>query len=75
MDIAGTWHIINISVLAGREVYPKGNVYMRDQHLSRQFRKLDFERHRIVTTSPGMVETEFSLSLHGTKCSANFSRA
>ena len=59
-------HIINISSIAGREVYENGNVYCASKHavdsLSRAMR-IDLLRHNIKVTniSPGMAETEFSL--------------
>jgi NADP-dependent 3-hydroxy acid dehydrogenase YdfG len=59
-------HIINISSIAGREVYEYGNVYCASKHavdaLSRGMR-IDLLKHNIKVTciSPGMAETEFSL--------------
>ena len=59
-------HIINIGSMAGREVYPGGNVYCATKHaveaLSRAMR-LDFVKGGIKVTSisPGLVETEFSV--------------
>lgn len=59
-------HIINISSVAGKEVYQKGNVYCATKHavdaLSKAMRS-DLLEHGIKVTNiaPGMVETEFSL--------------
>lgn len=59
-------HIVNIASIAGKEVYPGGNVYCATKHavdaLSKAMRT-DMLRHHIKVTNiaPGMVETEFSL--------------
>ncbi len=59
-------HIINIGSIAGREVYPKGNVYCATKHavdaLSKAMR-IDLVSHgiRVTQVSPGAVETEFSI--------------
>ncbi|MCU0378170.1 MAG: SDR family oxidoreductase [Bacteroidales bacterium] len=59
-------HIINISSLAGKEVYENGAVYCGSKHavdaISRGMR-IDLVKHNIKVTNvaPGMVETEFSL--------------
>ncbi|OFX26280.1 MAG: NAD(P)-dependent oxidoreductase [Bacteroidetes bacterium GWA2_31_9] len=59
-------HIINIGSIAGKEVYPNGNVYNATKHavdaLSQAMR-IDLVGHGIKVTAihPGMVETEFSL--------------
>ena len=61
-----TGHIINISSIAGREVYGKGNVYSATKHavsaLSKAMR-IDLVTHNIKVTniSPGFTETEFSI--------------
>lgn len=61
-----TGHIVNIASIAGKEVYPGGNVYCATKHavdaLSRAMRT-DMLKHNIKVTNiaPGMVETEFSL--------------
>ena len=55
-------HIINLGSIAGREVYPGGNVYCASKFavegLSRAMR-IDLAPHniRVTTISPGMVET------------------
>ncbi|HET9056965.1 MAG TPA: SDR family NAD(P)-dependent oxidoreductase [Chitinophagaceae bacterium] len=59
-------HIINISSIAGKEVYEKGNVYCASKFavdaISKSMR-IDLLRHQIKVTniSPGAAETEFSL--------------
>jgi NADP-dependent 3-hydroxy acid dehydrogenase YdfG len=59
-------HIINISSIAGKEVYPDGNVYCASKHaveaLSKAMR-IDLLSHGIKVTNiaPGAAETEFSL--------------
>ncbi len=62
-----TGHIINISSSAGKEVYPKGNVYCATKHgveaLTKAMR-IDLHEHniRVSQVSPGHVEeTEFAL--------------
>jgi len=62
----GSGHIINIGSIAGKEVYPNGNVYCASKHavdaLSQAMR-IDLVKHGIKVTNiaPGMVETEFSI--------------
>lgn len=62
----GKGHIINISSIAGKEVYPNGNVYCATKHavdaLTRSMR-IDLAKYPIKVSSinPGAVETEFSL--------------
>ncbi|HOT15479.1 MAG TPA: SDR family oxidoreductase [Bacteroidales bacterium] len=64
-------HIINISSIAGHEVYPNGNVYCATKHAVEALNKamrMDMVKHNIKVTSiaPGMVETEFSIvRFHG----------
>jgi 3-hydroxy acid dehydrogenase / malonic semialdehyde reductase len=59
-------HIINIGSIAGKEVYPKGNVYCATKHavdaLSKSMR-IDLLPHNIKVTAinPGLAETEFSI--------------
>lgn len=66
MTARNSGHIVNIASIAGKEVYPGGNVYCATKHavdaLSRAMRT-DMLRHHIKVTNiaPGMVETEFSL--------------
>jgi 3-hydroxy acid dehydrogenase / malonic semialdehyde reductase len=66
MVAAQRGHIINMGSVAGREVYPSGNVYCASKFavegLSRALR-LDVAQHniKVTTISPGLVETEFSM--------------
>ena len=59
-------HIINIGSIAGKEVYPNGNVYCATKHavdaLTKAMR-VDMLPHGIKVTqiAPGAAETEFSL--------------
>ena len=59
-------HIINIASIAGKEVYPGGNVYCASKHavdaLSKAMR-IDLVSHNIKVTNiaPGAAETEFSV--------------
>lgn len=58
--------IINITSIAGKEVYPGGNVYCATKHAVDAITKgmrIDLLPHNIKVCSlaPGMVETEFSL--------------
>lgn len=58
-------HIINIGSSAGKEVYPKGNVYCASKHavlaLTEGIR-IDLNPYgiKVGAVNPGMVETEFS---------------
>jgi NADP-dependent 3-hydroxy acid dehydrogenase YdfG len=59
-------HIINITSIAGKEVYPGGNVYCATKHAADALTKgmrIDMLPHNVKVTSiaPGMVETEFSV--------------
>jgi 3-hydroxy acid dehydrogenase/malonic semialdehyde reductase len=59
-------HIINIGSIAGKEVYPNGNVYCASKHAVDALNKgmrIDLLPYGIKVTAinPGMVETEFSL--------------
>lgn len=59
-------HIINIGSIAGKEVYPKGNVYCASKHAVDALNKgmlQDLNPYGIKVTAinPGLVETEFSL--------------
>jgi NADP-dependent 3-hydroxy acid dehydrogenase YdfG len=64
-------HIINISSIAGKEAYEKGNVYCGTKHAVEAITKgmrIDLLKHNIRVTSvePGAVETEFSnVRFHG----------
>lgn len=58
-------HIVNIGSLAGKEVYPNGNVYCASKHavdaLNRGMR-MDLNQMgiKVSAINPGLVETEFS---------------
>jgi 3-hydroxy acid dehydrogenase / malonic semialdehyde reductase len=63
--------IINIGSIAGREVYPNGNVYNATKHavdaLTKAMR-IDLLKHKIKVSqiAPGLVKTEFSeVRFHG----------
>lgn len=66
MIAQGKGHIINIGSIAGKEVYPNGNVYCATKHavdaLNKSMR-IDLVKHQIKVTAihPGAVETEFSI--------------
>ena len=77
MIASGKGHIINISSIAGKEVYPNGNVYCASKFavdaLSKSMR-MDMLEHGIKVTNiaPGAVETEFSIvRYHGDKSKAD----
>ena len=59
-------HIVNIASIAGKEVYPGGNVYCASKHavdaLSKAMR-IDLVSHQVKVTNiaPGAAETEFSV--------------
>lgn len=65
MTIRQSGHIINIGSSAGKEVYPKGNVYCGSKHavvaISEGMR-IDLNPFgiKVSTINPGLVETEFS---------------
>ncbi len=70
-------HIVNIDSTAGKEVYPKGNVYCATKHavdaISKGMR-IDLLKDGIKVTNicPGMVNTEFSkVRFHGDQEKAN----
>jgi NADP-dependent 3-hydroxy acid dehydrogenase YdfG len=62
----GNGHVINLSSVAGKEVYEKGNVYCGTKFavdaISRSMR-IDLLRHGIKVTAihPGAADTEFSI--------------
>ena len=58
-------HIINIGSSAGKEVYPKGNVYCGSKHAVlaiTEGMRLDLNPYgiKVGAINPGLVETEFS---------------
>ena len=59
-------HIINIGSIAGKEVYPKGNIYCASKFavdaISSGMR-IDLNKHNIKVSqiNPGLVETNFSM--------------
>ncbi|MFN4123782.1 MAG: SDR family NAD(P)-dependent oxidoreductase [Flavobacteriales bacterium] len=67
----GQGHIINVGSIAGKEVYPNGNVYVATKHavdsLTRAMRMDLYDKGiKVSSVSPGMVETEFSIvRFHG----------
>lgn len=67
----GRGHIINIGSIAGKEVYPNGNVYCGTKHAVDAITKgmrIDAVKHgiRVSQVAPGAVETEFSVvRFHG----------
>jgi NADP-dependent 3-hydroxy acid dehydrogenase YdfG len=59
-------HIINIGSIAGKEVYPEGNVYCASKHAVyaiSQAMRIDLLKYNIKVghIAPGAAETEFSL--------------
>ncbi|MFA6085598.1 SDR family NAD(P)-dependent oxidoreductase [Mucilaginibacter sp.] len=61
----GSGHIINLGSIAGKEVYPNGNVYCATKHAVDALNKgmrMDLLQYGIKVTAihPGAVETEFS---------------
>lgn len=60
-----TGHIINIGSSAGKEVYPKGNVYCASKHAVlaiTEGMRIDLNEFgiKVSAINPGLVETEFS---------------
>ncbi|MBI5324978.1 MAG: SDR family NAD(P)-dependent oxidoreductase [Ignavibacteriae bacterium] len=58
-------HVVNIGSLAGREVYPNGNVYCSTKHAVKALSKgmiidLNGTGVKVTNLDPGLVETEFS---------------
>ncbi|MDN5203358.1 SDR family NAD(P)-dependent oxidoreductase [Fulvivirgaceae bacterium BMA10] len=59
-------HVVNIGSIAGKEVYPNGNVYCASKHAVDALNRamlIDLNQYGIKVTSinPGLVETEFSM--------------
>lgn len=67
----GAGHVINLGSIAGREVYPNGNVYCASKYAVRALTtglRVDLigTPIRVSTVDPGLVETEFSIvRFHG----------
>tara|TARA_R110001592_G_scaffold25463_1_gene96679 strand:- start:1093 stop:1971 length:879 start_codon:yes stop_codon:yes gene_type:complete len=65
MTAKNSGFIINIGSIAGKEVYPNGNVYCASKHAVNALNKamrIDLNKHnvRVCAIHPGAVETEFS---------------
>jgi 3-hydroxy acid dehydrogenase / malonic semialdehyde reductase len=63
---AHSGHIINVSSIAGIEVYPNGRVYCASKHAVNAITKglrIDLIKHgiKVSSVSPGMADTEFSI--------------
>lgn len=63
--VAGGGHIVNITSIAGREVYPGGAGYTAAKHAARAITQtlrleLNGTPVRVTDVAPGLVETEFS---------------
>ncbi len=59
-------HIVNIGSIAGKEVYPNGNVYCGTKHMvdalnKAMRRELAEAGIKVSSVNPGAVETEFSI--------------
>ena len=59
-------HIINIGSIAGKEVYPKGNIYCASKFAVdaiSQGMRIDLNKYNIKVSqvNPGLVETNFSM--------------
>lgn len=66
MVAAKKGHIVNISSIAGHQVYERGHVYCATKHAVdaiTQGLRIDLLKHgiKVSAVSPGMVETEFSI--------------
>jgi NADP-dependent 3-hydroxy acid dehydrogenase YdfG len=76
MVARGRGTIIHLGSIAGRQVYPAGNVYCATKHAVRALTeglRLDLlgTGVRVVTVDPGLVETEFSrVRFHGDEARA-----
>jgi NADP-dependent 3-hydroxy acid dehydrogenase YdfG len=65
MTVRQSGHIINIGSSAGKEVYPKGNVYCASKHAVlaiTEGMRIDLNPFgiKVCAINPGLVETEFS---------------
>lgn len=64
--LAGRGHIVNVTSIAGREVYPNGAGYTAAKHAARAVTQtlrmeLNGTPVRVTDVAPGLVETEFSM--------------
>lgn len=62
----GKGHVVNIGSIAGKEVYPSGNVYCASKHAVDAINNgmridLNDAGIRVTAINPGLVETEFSV--------------
>lgn len=62
----GSGHVVNVGSIAGKEVYPNGNVYCASKHAVDAINngmRLDLlgTGVKVSQVAPGLVETEFSL--------------
>ena len=62
----GAGHVVNIGSIAGRYVYPNGNVYCATKYAVRALnRGMRIDLHgtgiRVTTVDPGLLESEFSI--------------
>ena len=62
----GSGHVVNIGSIAGKEVYPNGNVYCASKHavdaVNNGMRMdLNGTGVKVSQVCPGLVETEFSM--------------
>jgi NADP-dependent 3-hydroxy acid dehydrogenase YdfG len=69
MIAAGRGDFVLLGSVAGRQVYPGGNVYCATKHSVRAIYEALRLDHlgsgiRFTTVDPGMVETEFSIQRH-----------
>ena len=55
----GAGHVVNIGSIAGRYVYPNGNVYCATKYAVRALNR--GMRIRVTTVDPGLLESEFSI--------------
>ena len=65
MVARGSGTVVHIGSIAGREVYPSGNVYCATKHAVRALTEglridLNGTGVRVITVDPGLVRTEFS---------------
>ena len=77
MVARGAGQVVNLGSIAGREVYPGGNVYCASKHAVDALTKgmrLDLSGTgvRVSTVDPGLVDTEFStVRYHGDRARAD----